>query len=228
MANTIQIKRGLSDYESSLVLAPGEIAVILDLGTLKFGDQDGNVRDIVTDTVIEAGEHIYISDGQVINVVDIGSLENLNTEEKATLVDAINEALSTALTIDNNLVVLRTNMESQLAQITKRLDQLDGGPAETTITTLVNSLITIRETDGIQIGNGSSIIQTSMTDNEVKFQNSGRELLSIRENELTGELQTFCESLNANIVQAGVHERKSFVINGERRTGFFYTDGGEE
>lgn len=227
MANTIKLKRGLSVNVDSLNLQPGEVAIVLDVGTLKFGDEDGNVRDITVESFLEAGDHISVIDGKVINVMDIGILTELNTEDKSTLVQAINEAFAAAQTADNNMIVLKTNIESQLAQIIKRLDQLDGGPAETTITTLANSLITIRESDGIQMGNDASIIKTSMTDNAIKFQNSGQEIFGIRTNTITGEIQTFCESLNAGSVLAGSHERKDFIVNGEKRTGFFYTDGGE-
>lgn len=227
MANTIKLKRGLSVNVDSLNLQPGEVAIVLDVGTLKFGDEDGNVRDITVESFLEAGDHISVIDGKVINVMDIGILTELNTEDKSTLVQAINEAFAAAQTADNNIIVLKTNIESQLAQIIKRLDQLDGGPAETTITTLANSLITIRESDGIQMGNDASIIKTSMTDNAIKFQNSGQEIFGIRTNTITGEIQTFCEMLNAGSVLAGSHERKDFIVNGEKRTGFFYTDGGE-
>lgn len=227
MANTIKLKRGLSVNVDSLNLQPGEVAIVLDVGTLKFGDEDGNVRDITVESFLEAGDHISITDGKVINVLDVGILTELNTEDKSTLVQAINETLATTQDINNNVVVLKTNVEGQIAQIIKRLDQLDGGSAETTITTLVNSLITIRESDGIQMGNEASTIKTSMSDDFIKFQNSGQEIFGIRTNTVTGEVQTFCEALNAGAVLAGVHERKDFIVNGEKRTGFFYTDGGE-
>jgi hypothetical protein len=87
--------------------------------------------------------------------------------------------------------------------------------------------LTIDEINGIRVGDAASSIQTTINDNTVKFYSGNREFLSIRENVNTKETQAFCDSLNAKSIVSGVHERKIFTINGQRRTGFFYTDGGE-
>lgn len=261
MANTIKLKRGLSSNISSLTLQPGEVAIVLDLGTLKYGDQNGSVKDLIVSNaasatkanvakalentilingvdfngsadievpaLIEAGEHIEIESDKIINVVDIGTLTELTTTDKSNVVKAINEVVAANSSTGNNLIAIKTDLENRIAQINKRIDQIDTGIVELSIDKLINDLLTIDETNGIRVGDASSSIQTTINDNTVKFYSGNREFLSIRENANTKETQTFCDSLNAKSIVSGVHERKIFTINGQRRTGFFYTDGGE-
>ena len=260
MANTIKLKRGLSSNISSLTLQPGEVAIVLDLGTLKYGDQNGAVKDLIVSTatnatkantaaalentvlingiefngtadidvpmLIEAGDHVSIDSDRIINVLDIGSLTELGTEDKSTLVKAINEVVASNQTTDNKVVVLKTDVENQFAQINKKLSQIDTDIEQFSVEQLINDLLSITKTSGIQVGNATSTIQTSIDDKQVKFYSGNREYLGIKTNTTTGEVQTFCETLNAKSVISGTHERKTFTINGQKRTGFFYFEGG--
>ena len=260
MANTIKLKRGLSSNVSSLTLQPGEVAIVLDAGILKYGDQNGAVKDLIVSTaanatkantaaalektilingiefngtadidvptLIEAGDHVSIESDKVIHVLDIGSLTELSTEDKSTVVKAINEVVASNKTIDNKVVVLKTDVESQIAQLNKKISQINTDIAQFSVEQLINDMLSITETAGIQVGNASSKIQTSIDDKQVKIYSGNREYLGVKTNTTTGEVQTFCETLNAKSVISGVHERKTFTINGQKRTGFFYFEGG--
>lgn len=258
MANIIKLKRGLSSDISTLTLQPGEVAVVLDLGTLKIGDQNGNVTDLLATSalrsnfagalentiaingidfngtqdveipaLIEAGDHIDILSDKVISVVDIGNLEELTTTAKDTLVQAINETVDTNENLSDTILIIKTNLENRLSSAENKISQLESQIGNISVKELFNNLLSITEADGIQIGNSSSLIQTSINDTSVKFYKGERDFLSIKENSSTNEIQTFCESLNSESVVCGVHERKEFSVDGVRRTGFFYFDGGE-
>lgn len=261
MANTIKLKRGLSSNVSSLTLQPGEVAIVLDLGTLKYGDANGIVKDLIVTAansatkanvatalentilingvdfngsadievpaLIEAGDHIEIVSDKVINVLDIGELTELGTTDKSTIVKAINEVVTKNSTLNNNMVAIKTDLESQITQLNNKITQINTNLGQISIDKLINDLLTITEETGIQVGDSTSKLQTSIDDNQVKFYSGNREFLGVKTNAATGEIQAFCETLNAKSVISGVHERKTFTINGETRTGFFYFDGGE-
>lgn len=261
MANTIKLKRGLSSNVSSLTLQPGEVAIVLDLGTLKYGDANGTVKDLIVTAansatkanvatalentilingvdfngsvdievpaLIEAGDHVEIESDKVINVLDIGELTELDTTDKSTIVKAINEVVTKNSTLNNNMVAIKTDLESQITQLNNKITQINTNLGQISIDKLINDLLTITEETGIQVGDSTSKLQTSIDDNQVKFYSGNREYLGVKTNPATGEIQAFCETLNAKSVISGVHERKTFTINGETRTGFFYFDGGE-
>ena len=238
MANTIKIKRGLSTNIGQLTLTTGELAILLDSGELKYGDQNGEVADLYAATAgslanevtingvpftgtadittITPGKHIII-DGTTINVSSIGTLADLNTDNKGDIVGAINE-------VDREVDALSTNMGTELTAVKSRLDSLEGQNITYDVSSVSNGLMTLNS-ETMTVGNEASRLKF-VTDGEVYKVSTGEEvLLNIGVNN-TGEIGVSTSNLIVNdTATLACHRAQKFTSNGEQRTGWYYIGG---
>lgn len=239
MANTIKIKRGLSTDISQLTLSTGELAILLDSGELKYGDQNGEVADLYAATAgslanevtingvpftgtadittISPGKHIII-DGSTINVSSIGTLTDLNTDNKNDIVGAINE-------IDSGVNTLSTNMNAELASIKTRLNSLEGQDITFDVSSLSNELMTLNK-EAMTVGNEATRLNF-VTDGDIYRVSTGDEvLLNIGVNNNTGEIGVSTSNLVVDdTATLAYHRAQKFTSNGEQRTGWYYVGG---
>lgn len=248
MANTIKIKRGTSADISKLTLSPGEIAATLDNQLIYIGDSTGAVKpinaeganrllrnitingqtfdgteSITISTDLNPGAHISITDG-TISVSDIGSLGDLTTGSKDTIVNALNELVNVDSqlvgninTVQNNLTNATTNLQTQINGI------ISGGI--TTVDTLYNNLMSLNE-DALSVGTPNTKVQVIANGAKLEVANGPYTLFKVGPNNETGNLQTEAETLvvTGNLFE-GYHQVKKFTRNGEKRTGWFYVGG---
>lgn len=239
MANTIKIKRGLSTDISQLTLSTGELAILLDSGELKYGDQNGEVADLYAATAgslanevtingvpftgtadittISPGKHIII-DGSTINVSSIGTLTDLNTDNKDDIVGAINE-------VDSGVNALSTNMNTELTSIKTRLDSLEGQDVTFDVSSLSNELMTLNK-EAMTVGNEATRLNF-VTDGDIYRVSTGDEvLLNIGVNNSTGEIGVSTSNLVVDdTATLAYHRAQKFTSNGEQRTGWYYVGG---
>lgn len=239
MANTIKIKRGLSTDISQLTLSTGELAILLDSGELKYGDQNGEVADLYAATAgslanevtingvpftgaadittISPGKHIII-DGSTINVSSIGTLTDLNTDNKNDIVGAINE-------VDSGVNTLSTNMNTELTSIKTRLDSLEGQDVTFDVSSLSNELMTLNK-EAMTVGNEATRLNF-VTDGDIYRVSTGDEvLLNIGVNNNTGEIGVSTSNLVVDdTATLAYHRAQKFTSNGEQRTGWYYVGG---
>lgn len=239
MANTIKIKRGLSTDISQLTLSTGELAILLDSGELKYGDQNGEVADLYAATAgslanevtingvpftgaadittISPGKHIII-DGSTINVSSIGTLTDLNTDNKNDIVGAINE-------VDSGINTLSTNTNTELTSIKTRLDSLEGQDVTFDVSSLSNELMTLNK-EAMTVGNEATRLNF-VTDGDIYRVSTGDEvLLNIGVNNSTGEIGVSTSNLVVDdTATLAYHRAQKFTSNGEQRTGWYYVGG---
>lgn len=239
MANTIKIKRGLSTDISQLTLSTGELAILLDSGELKYGDQNGEVANLYAATAgslanevtingvpftgaadittISPGKHIII-DGSTINVSSIGTLTDLNTDNKNDIVSAINE-------VDGGVNTLSTNMNTELTSIKTRLDSLEGQDVTFDVSSLSNELMTLNK-EAMTVGNEATRLNF-VTDGDIYRVSTGDEvLLNIGVNNNTGEIGVSTSNLVVDdTATLAYHRAQKFTSNGEQRTGWYYVGG---
>ena len=171
-----------------------------------------------------AGQHISIVDN-VITVNDLGDLGQLKTTKKDFIVNAINNLVDEDAIIRDEMAASTLNLNNSVESLNTRVSILESD-AETSVDKLANTLMTINETNGIDVGTEINTLQTKIDGNQVNIYSGDTNYLQIAPDTSTGEVKTKCEKFQTKQILCGYHERKEMLIGTEKRTGFFYVEGG--
>lgn len=171
-----------------------------------------------------AGQHISIVDN-IITVNDLGNLGQLKTAKKDFVVNAINNLVDEDAIIRDEMAASTLNLNNSVESLNTRVSILESD-VETSVDKLANTLMTINETNGIDVGTEINTLQTKIDGNQVNIYSGDTNYLQIAPDTSTGEVKTKCEKFQTKQILCGYHERKEMLIGTEKRTGFFYVEGG--
>ena len=171
-----------------------------------------------------AGHHISIVDN-VITVNDLGDLGQLKTTKKDFIVNAINNLVDEDAIIRDEMAASTLNLNNSVESLNTRVSILEND-VEIPVDKLANTLMTINETNGIDVGTEINTLQTKIDGNQVNIYSGDTNYLQIAPDTSTGEVKTKCEKFQTKQILCGYHERKEMLIGTEKRTGFFYVEGG--
>lgn len=171
-----------------------------------------------------AGQHISIVDN-IITVNDLGDLGQLKTTKKDFVVNAINNLVEEDAIIRDEMTASTLNLNNSVESLNTRVSILESD-VETSVDKLANTLMTINETNGIDVGTEINTLQTKIDGNQVNIYSGDTNYLQIAPDTSTGEVKTKCEKFQTKQILCGYHERKEMLIGTEKRTGFFYVEGG--
>lgn len=171
-----------------------------------------------------AGQHISIVDN-IITVNDLGDLGQLKTTKKDFVVNAINNLVDEDAIIRDEMAASTLNLNNSVESLNTRVSILESD-VETSVDKLANTLMTINETNGIDVGTEINTLQTKIDGNQVNIYSGDTNYLQIAPDTSTGEVKTKCEKFQTKQILCGYHERKEMLIGTEKRTGFFYVEGG--
>jgi len=190
----------------SVMSAPAIIDSAID-----YVNNTDDIQNKLKNTQIQVDK----ANGQITSLVtETENLNNTVTEIGTRLTQNQNE-------FQYQITQLNDKVDENNENLQDQIDELSGIPEQ-----LQNTLVTIN-ISGIQVSTNTSKISSLMTNNKfVILDNSNTELTFIGYDENLGYSVSRMDNLTVTTyLTAGCHRQQKFTINGEDRTGWFYTGG---